>query len=108
MVVGSIEVIGGLPPYTGSIAGAPNDFSGCLDIVTTDSTEVLNLVLNANGAASFPDGIPITGQIPLSGQVTIIDVLRRSVTFGAFTIILGPDSIPDETVAAISILHSAG
>ena len=98
-VAASIEIIGGIPPYRGSFAGSPNDFLGCLDIVATDSDEIFNLVLNALGVETFPNGSP-TGE--LTGQVTITDALRRSVTFEPFSIPWGLAP----TVAGINLLHS--
>jgi len=83
-VAGSIEIIGGLPPYTVSLVDSPNDFAGILDLVATDSDHIFNFVLNALGVGNLT---------PLTGQVRVVDALRRSVTFDAFTIPLGPISI---------------
>lgn len=82
----SIELLGGRPPYTGSIAGSPNDFGGCLDIVPV-SDEVLNLILNESGVGNLPSNPPPTG------QVTVKDAVGHSVTFEPFAVPMAPTSI---------------
>jgi len=92
----SVEILGGVKPYTPSLVDAPNDFGGYLDaVVDTNSDEIINLVLNAAGVAGLPNGADLTGQIKIT------DALRRSVTFDPFTIPqgsgVGPGSISPTT-----------
>ena len=99
--IASVEIIGGVPPYAISTAGAPNDFSGCVDIVATDSSEVFDIVPNANAVEIFPSGGLLTGQL------IVMDVLRRSRTFDPFTVQYGGAPVTP-TVGQIILLHSIG
>jgi len=95
----SFEVIGGLKPYAVSVVGSPNDFAGFLDVAATDSDEIFDLVLNAAGVGNLPSDT-------LTGQVTIMDALRRSVTFSAFSVPLGPVSIVTLPISVTPITGS--
>ena len=99
-IAGTIEFIGGKPPFKITIADSPNDFSGWLDIAETDQDHVFEFTLNEAGVINLPSNFPLTGSI------TVIDAAHRSATFGPFTIGTEGGSIGGG--AAISISPTTG